>query len=81
MTAAETDAVAGLAGDSHHRVVDTLARELKLPFEYVERVYLDEASALEASARVKKFVSVLVTGRTRAELRRRQREAAVKQAT
>jgi hypothetical protein len=71
---------ARLPADSH-RVVDGLARELNLPFEYVERVYLNEASTLEAGARLKSFVSVLVTSRTRAELRRRQREAAPKHAT
>jgi hypothetical protein len=75
MATAPTDSSAGLRAASH-RAVDALARELNLPFEYVERVYLDEASALQASARVKNFVPALVTGRTRAELRRRQRRAA-----
>lgn len=49
-----------------------LARELKMPFEQVERVYLEEASRIEAAARIKSFLPVLLASRVRAELRRQE---------
>jgi len=58
--------------DSTHPIVLSLARELDLPPEHVARVYRDEASRIEAGARIKTFVSVIVTSRVRAELRRQQ---------
>jgi len=56
---------------SHRAVVDSLARELELPVEQVESVYLSEVTKLESGARVKTFVSVLAAGNARAKLRRR----------
>jgi len=58
--------------DSTHPIVLSLARELDLPPEHVARVYRDEASRIEAGARIKTFVSVIVASRVRAELRRQQ---------
>jgi hypothetical protein len=50
----------------------SLARELDLPLEHVARVYREEASKIAAEARIKTFVSVIVTSRVHAELRRQQ---------
>jgi len=52
--------------------VHSLARELDLPLEQVARVYEDEASRIEAGARIKTFVSVIAASRARVELRRQQ---------
>lgn len=52
-------------------VVDGLAREFAVPAEVVELIYREEAHRLEEQARIKTFLSVLVAGRVRAELRRR----------
>lgn len=57
---------------SHLAVVDALARELQLPVDRVAGAYLEEVSRLEASARIKTFVSVLAVGKVRSELRQRQ---------
>jgi len=54
---------------SHRAVIDTLARELELPVQEVERVYTDEIAKLDANARIKGFVSVLAVGRVRTALR------------
>ncbi len=54
----------------HRKVVHSLARELELPVERVETVYLTEVAKLEAGARVKTFISVLAIGNARAQLRR-----------
>lgn len=58
--------------DPAHSVVHSLARELDLPLEQVARVYEDEASRIEAGARIKTFVSVIAASRARVELRRQQ---------
>ncbi len=50
--------------------VDGLAREFDQPIDVVESLYREEERRLD-SARIKTFVDVLVTGRVRAELRRR----------
>lgn len=52
-------------------LVDGLAREFDVPAEVVEVIYREEAHRLEAQARIKTFLGVLVAGRVRAELRRR----------
>ena len=54
---------------SHRAVIDTLARELDLPAEQVERVYVEEIKRLDADARIKSFVTVLAAGRVRTVLR------------
>jgi hypothetical protein len=59
-----------MATDPPRAVVESLARELELPVEHVERVYREEATKIEAEARIKTFVGVIVTRRVRAELRR-----------
>lgn len=61
---------------SHLAVVDALAKELHLPAEKVASAYFEEVSRLEASARIKTFVSVLAVGNVRSELRRQQRALA-----
>ena len=67
--------------NSHHPAVEisraameSLARELSVPVEQVEKACRREAEAIEADARIKNFVPVLVTSRVRSELRRRQRK-------
>ena len=52
--------------------MESLARELSVPVEQVEKACRREAEAIEAEARIKSFVPVLVTSRVRSELRRRQ---------
>lgn len=59
--------------DSHRTVVDGLARELDMPVDEVESVYLSEVSRLEAGARITTFVSVLAAGSARSRLRRHRR--------
>ena len=54
--------------------MESLARELSVPVEQVEKACRREAEAIEAAARIKSFVPVLVTSRVRSELRRRQRK-------
>jgi len=56
-------------------VIDSLARELELPFEQVERVFNEEASKIEATARINTFVGVIVASRVRTELRQQRRAA------
>ena len=68
-------ATSGHAIAADRAAVDALARELNLPVEQVERVYAAEASRIEAGARITTFVSVIVAGRVRSELRRQQRTA------
>lgn len=68
--AALTDA--SRRAESHRSVVDGLARELALPVDQVERVYLAEVSRLRADARITTFVSVLAVGSARDKLRRRE---------
>ena len=63
---------AGHANRPQHAVVESLARELDLPFEQVERVYIDQARQIEPNARIKTFVGVIVASRVRAELRKQQ---------
>lgn len=58
---------------SDRAAVDALARELNLSVEQVEPVYAAEASRIGADARIMTFVSVIVAGRVRSELRRLQR--------
>ena len=61
------------ASGPHRSVIDSLARELQLPAEEVETVYLEQVRKLEGGARIKTFVSVLAAGSARAQLRRRPR--------
>jgi hypothetical protein len=53
--------------------MESLARELNVPVDEVERVYRAEARAVEAGARIKNFVPVIIASRVRSELRRQQR--------
>jgi hypothetical protein len=55
---------------SHRSIVDSLARELELPFSEVETAYVAEVTRLAAGAKVKTFVSVLAAGSVRASMRR-----------
>ena len=68
-------AKSGHAIAADRAAVEALARELNLPAEQVERVYAAEAARIEADARITTFVSVIVAGRVRSELRRLQRSA------
>jgi hypothetical protein len=61
------------AGEVTRTAMESLARELRVPIEQVEKACRREAAAIEADARIKSFVPVLVTSRVRSELRRRQR--------
>ncbi len=54
--------------------VDSLAREFEMPVELVERTYRDQASRIEAQARIKTFVPVVILNRVRAELRHHRRQ-------
>ena len=62
------------AGEVSRAAMESLARELSVPVEQVEKACRREAEAIEAEARIKSFVPVLVTSRVRSELRRRQRK-------
>jgi hypothetical protein len=68
-------AKSGNAMAADRAAVGALARELNLPVEQVEPVYAAEASRIEADARITTFVSVIIAGRVRSELRRLQRTA------
>jgi hypothetical protein len=61
-----------LATNATRGVVESLARELEMPLEHVERVYREEATKIEAEARIKTFVGVIVTRRVRVRLRELQ---------
>jgi len=61
------------ASEVPRSAMESLARELSVPIEQVEKACRRQAEALEADARIKSFVPVLVTSRVRSELRRRQR--------
>ncbi len=63
---------AGHATRPQHAAVESLARELNLPFEQVERVYIEQVRQIEATARIKTFVGVIVANRVRAELRQQR---------
>jgi len=63
---------AGHTTRPQHAVVESLARELNMPFEQVERVYTEQVRQIEATARIKTFVGVIVASRVRAELRQQQ---------
>ena len=52
-------------------ITESLARKTNTPVEQVEEVYAAERAALERTARIKTFISVLATERTRTALRRR----------
>lgn len=52
-------------------LVDGLAREFAVPAEVVELICREEAHRLETQGRIRTFLSVLVAGRVRADLRRR----------
>lgn len=58
--------------EARNALVAQLARELQMSVEQVEQVYGEEASKIEADARIRTFVPVLVTARVKAELRRRK---------
>jgi len=57
---------------SKSAVIDSLARELDLPFDQVERVFDEETCKIEATARILTFVGVIVASRVRAELRQQK---------
>jgi len=59
--------------DPPRTAMESLARELNVPVDEVERVYRAEARAVEAGARIKNFVPVIIASRVRSELRRQQR--------
>jgi len=61
------------AGEVTRATMESLARELSVPVEQVEEACRREAEAIEADARIKSFVPVLVTSRVRSELRRQLR--------
>lgn len=61
------------AGELSRAAMESLARELSVPVEQVEKACRRETAAIEADARIKSFVPVLVTSRVRSELRRQQR--------
>jgi hypothetical protein len=69
----KSKAEATRAFDPPRTAMESLALELDLPVEEVERVYRAEARAVEADARIKNFVPVIVARRVRSELRRQQR--------
>jgi hypothetical protein len=46
-------------------ITESLARKTNTPVEQVEEVYAAERAALERTARIKAFIGVLATGRTR----------------
>ena len=56
-------------------MIGSLARELDLPFEQVGRVFNEEAARIEATARIKTFVGVIVASRVRAALRQQRATA------
>jgi hypothetical protein len=58
---------------SPEAAIRSLASELQVPVDQVERAYLREARAIGAGARIKSYVAVLTASRVRSELRRRQR--------
>lgn len=58
--------------DPANSVVHSLARELDVPLEHVARVYRAEAVKIEAEARIRTFLPVILARRVRAELRRQQ---------
>jgi len=61
------------AGEVTRAAMESLARELSVPVEQVEKACRREAEAIKADARIKHFVPVLVTSRVRRELRHRKR--------
>lgn len=63
------------AADAPRAALESLAQELGVPFEQVERVYREESRAVEAGARIRNFVPVIVASRVRSELRRQQRSS------
>ena len=54
----------------HRAAVDKLARDLGLPVEHVETVYLSEMARIESGARIKTFLTVLTVGSVRNRLHR-----------
>ncbi len=54
----------------HRAVVDNLARDLGLPVDHVEEVYLAEMARIESGARIKTFLTVLTVGSVRSRLHR-----------
>jgi hypothetical protein len=56
-------------GEQQRSTVVALARELDLPVEQVTLVYEQEAASIDATARIRTFVPVLVASRVRARLR------------
>lgn len=50
-----------------------IARETNTPIEEVEEIYAAEVAALENTARIKTYVEVIATSRTRVATRQRAR--------
>lgn len=61
--------------DPQRSAIESLAKELGVPVEQVERVYRAQVRAVETGARIKNFVPVIVASRVRSELRRQRRSA------
>jgi Protein of unknown function (DUF3562). len=61
-----------VTADPANAIVRSLALELDMPAEHVAHVYRAEAVKIEAEARIKTFVPIIIAGRVRAELRRQQ---------
>jgi hypothetical protein len=61
--------------DPPRKAIESLAQELNVPVEQVERVYRAQARAVDAGARIKNFVPVIVASRVRSEIRRQQRSS------
>jgi len=59
----------------HRAAVDNLARDLGLPVDHVEKVYLTEMARIESGARIKTFLTVLTVGSVRSRLLRREHTA------
>jgi hypothetical protein len=56
----------------HGAVVESLARELNVPIERVEKVYIEQINALQSIARIRNFVTVLAVSEVRRALRSAQ---------
>jgi hypothetical protein len=68
-------AEASRMADPPRTALESLAQELNVPVDEVERVYRAQVRAVEAGARIKNFVPVIVASRVRSELRKQRRSA------
>lgn len=51
-----------------HSITETLARQTNTPVETVAEIYAKESAELEQTARIKNFIRVIATRRTRVVL-------------